>query len=66
MATIEVSGKSYETDEEGYLINLAEWNEDVGSYLAQTESSIPAEFRRHARSLWDKASHSGRRSADGY
>ena len=38
MASIEVNGKSYETDEEGYLVNLAEWNEDVGSYLAQTES----------------------------
>jgi tRNA 2-thiouridine synthesizing protein E len=38
MSTIEVNGKSYETDEEGYLVNLAEWNEDVGTYLAQTES----------------------------
>ena len=38
MASIEVNGKSYETDEEGYLVNLAEWNEDVGSYLATTES----------------------------
>ena len=35
---IEVNGKTYETDEEGYLVNLAEWNEDVGTYLAQTES----------------------------
>ena len=34
---IEVNGKSYETDEEGYLVNLGEWNEDVGAYLAQTE-----------------------------
>ena len=38
MSTIEVNGKSYETDEEGYLVNLAEWNEDVGNYLAQSES----------------------------
>ena len=38
MSSIEVSGKSYETDEEGYLVNLAEWNEDVGTYLAQTEN----------------------------
>jgi dissimilatory sulfite reductase related protein len=38
MSTIEVNGKSYETDEEGYLVNLAEWNEDVGNYLAQTEN----------------------------
>jgi tRNA 2-thiouridine synthesizing protein E len=34
---IEVSGKSYETDEEGYLVNLADWNEEVGAALAQTE-----------------------------
>ena len=35
---IEVNGTTFETDEEGYLVNLAEWNEDVGTYLAQTES----------------------------
>ena len=29
MAIIEVNGKTYETDEEGYLVNLADWNEDV-------------------------------------
>ena len=31
---IDVNGKSYETDEEGYLVNLAEWNEDIGKVLA--------------------------------
>lgn len=35
---IEVNGTSYETDEEGYLINLADWNEDVALVLAQGES----------------------------
>ena len=35
---IEVNGTTYETDEEGYLVNLAEWNEEVGGYLAQTEN----------------------------
>ncbi len=34
---IELNGKSYETDEEGYLLNLAEWNEEVAGYLAQQE-----------------------------
>jgi tRNA 2-thiouridine synthesizing protein E len=34
---IDVNGKSYETDEEGYLVNLADWNEDVGAVLAQSE-----------------------------
>ena len=38
MATIEVSGKSYETDEEGYLVNLNEWDMDVANYIAKTES----------------------------
>jgi len=37
MAAIEASGKSYEVDEEGYLVNLAEWNEDVGKVLAEGE-----------------------------
>jgi len=34
---IELNGKSYETDEEGYLINLGEWNEEIAAYLAQQE-----------------------------
>ncbi len=38
MPNIEVNGKSYETDEEGYLINLADWNMDVAQYIAQTEN----------------------------
>ena len=35
---IEVNGKSYETDEEGYLVNLADWNKDVAEYIAKTEN----------------------------
>ena len=38
MPNIEVNGKSYETDEEGYLVNLADWNKDVAVYIAQTEN----------------------------
>ena len=34
---IELNGKTYETDEEGYLVNLAEWNEDVAKVLAEQE-----------------------------
>jgi len=37
MSTIEVNGRSYETDEEGYLLNLSEWNEEVAVYIAKTE-----------------------------
>ncbi len=38
MASIEVNGKSYEVDEEGYLVNLSEWNKDVGEYIAAAEN----------------------------
>jgi tRNA 2-thiouridine synthesizing protein E len=38
MPTIEVNGKPYETDEEGYLVNLGEWNEDVANFIAKTEN----------------------------
>ena len=31
---IEVNGKTIETDEEGYLVNLADWNEDAAKVLA--------------------------------
>ena len=38
MPNIDVNGKSYETDEEGYLVNLGEWNRDVADYIAKAES----------------------------
>ena len=38
MPTIEVNGKSYETDEEGYLVNLADWNEDIANHIAKVEN----------------------------
>lgn len=34
---LEVGGKVLETDEEGYLINLDEWDEEIAGALAQTE-----------------------------
>lgn len=37
MATIEVAGKNYATDEEGYLTNLDDWNEDIGKFIADEE-----------------------------
>ena len=33
----ELNGKSYETDEEGYLVNLSEWDEEAAKYLAAEE-----------------------------
>ena len=37
MPMVEVAGKSFEVDEEGYLTNLADWNQDIAGYLAQEE-----------------------------
>ena len=34
----ELNGVTYETDEDGYLVNLDQWNKDVGEYLAKSES----------------------------
>jgi dissimilatory sulfite reductase related protein len=38
MGAFDLNGKAYETDEEGYLLNLADWNEDVAQFLAQGEN----------------------------
>lgn len=38
MPSIEVNGENYETDEEGYLVNLADWNTDVANRIAQLEN----------------------------
>ena len=35
---IEINGTTYETDEEGYLLNLSEWNEELANIIAKTEN----------------------------
>jgi dissimilatory sulfite reductase related protein len=35
---IEVSDKTVETDEEGYLVNLSDWSEDVAGIIARQEN----------------------------
>lgn len=35
---IEVNGTTYETDEEGYLLNLNDWNEDIANSIAKLEN----------------------------
>jgi tRNA 2-thiouridine synthesizing protein E len=35
---IEVNGTTYETDEEGYLVNLADWNKDIAEEIAKAEN----------------------------
>lgn len=37
MATINIGGKDIEVDEEGYLVTLDDWSEEVANHLAQTE-----------------------------
>ena len=34
---IEVNGTTYETDEEGYLVNLADWNKELAGEIAKAE-----------------------------
>ena len=36
--SIEVNGKTYETDEEGYLVNLSDWSEEVADAIAKQEN----------------------------
>ena len=33
----EVNGKSFESDEEGYLVDIASWNEDLANLIAKDE-----------------------------
>jgi tRNA 2-thiouridine synthesizing protein E len=37
MPTVEVAGKTIEVDEEGYLVNLSDWDEQVAEFLAKEE-----------------------------
>jgi tRNA 2-thiouridine synthesizing protein E len=37
MATLDVNGKQLELDEDGFLVDMGEWNEDVAVALAKTE-----------------------------
>ena len=34
---IELNGKTYETDEEGYLADLSQWDEQVANYMAEQD-----------------------------
>ena len=38
MATIDVNGKALEVDEEGYLVDLNDWDEAAAGVLAQSEN----------------------------
>ena len=36
---LEVGGKSFETDEEGYLANLNDWNPDLANAMAEVDGA---------------------------
>lgn len=35
--SFEINSKTYETDEEGYLLNLAEWTKEAAEHMAEEE-----------------------------
>jgi len=37
--SIELDGKSYETDEEGYLVNLSDWNDALATAMAKVDGA---------------------------
>ena len=37
MGSFELNGRTYQTDEDGYLVNIEEWCKEVGEYLAKEE-----------------------------
>ena len=37
MGTIDAGGKTFEVDEEGYLVNLSDWNEELAGEIAKAE-----------------------------
>jgi len=41
--SIEVADKTYETDEEGYLVNLSDWSEEVANHIAASENITMSE-----------------------
>jgi len=60
---IEINGNTIETDEEGFLVNRADWNQDVAAAIAKAENiemtdshwglidAARQNFRQHQRHL---------------
>ncbi len=42
--SLEVSGKSYETDEEGYLADLSQWQPELAEAMASADGAELGEF----------------------
>lgn len=47
MPHIEVKGKTYEINEEGFLVHPEEWNEEVAAALAKEEEGISEMTESH-------------------
>ena len=37
---LEIDGKTFETDEEGYLVNLSDWSEDLANEMAKSDKRV--------------------------
>jgi len=37
MASMEVDGKSYELDDDGYLVDWQQWNENIATHMAKED-----------------------------
>ena len=53
---IEVNGKTIETDEEGYLVNRADWNFDVAAAIAKAENiemteAVRVHYKKHQQHM---------------
>jgi tRNA 2-thiouridine synthesizing protein E len=46
MATVEIAGVAVERDEEGFLVDPAQWTREIGTEIAR-ESGIPEMTDRH-------------------
>jgi tRNA 2-thiouridine synthesizing protein E len=44
MATLEFQGKSYEVDEEGYLLDPEQWNKELADHMAKTDGLDLTQF----------------------
>lgn len=58
MATLEIEGKAYEIDEDGYLLDWQEWNEGIAGHMAKEDglelSDAHWEVIKFLRSYFEK------------
>ena len=47
MTSIEIGGRQYELNEEGFLLHPEEWNDDVALHLARKEENLETLTEQH-------------------